>query len=89
MPDSSYWERFQAIGRARGGRTTKIHLLVDEHGRPHGLDLTAGQASDIVAAAELESDSSVLNCLGIPKGLCSDSRCWLEEVGGHGASLFE
>jgi transposase len=46
-------ERFQAIGRSRGGRTTKIHLLVDEHGRPHVLYLTAGQASDIVAAAEL------------------------------------
>lgn len=46
-------ERFQAIGRSRGGRTTKIHLLVDEHGRPHVLHLTAGQASDIVAAAEL------------------------------------
>jgi len=46
-------ERFQAIGRSPGGRTTKLHLLVDEHGRPHVLHLTAGQASDIVAAAEL------------------------------------
>ena len=46
-------ERCQAIGRSRGGRTTKIHLRVDEAGRPHVLHLTAGQASDIVAAAEL------------------------------------
>ena len=46
-------ERLQAIGRSRGGRTTKIHLLTDEFGRPHVLHLTAGQASDIVAAADL------------------------------------
>lgn len=50
-------ERFQAIGRSRGGRTTKIHLLVDEHGRPHVLHLTAGQASDIVAATDLIAQS--------------------------------
>lgn len=50
-------ERFQAIGRSRGGRTTKIHLLVDEHGRPHVLHLTPGQASDIIAAADLIAQS--------------------------------
>ena len=50
-------ERLQAVGRSRGGRTTKIHILVDEHGRPHVLHLTAGQASDIVAAADLIAQS--------------------------------
>jgi transposase len=50
-------ERFQAIGRSRGERTTKIHILVDEHGRPHVLHLTADQASDIVAAADLIAQS--------------------------------
>jgi transposase len=50
-------ERVQAIGRSRGGRTTKIHLLVDEKGRPHVLQLTAGQASDIKAAFALIAQS--------------------------------
>jgi transposase len=43
-------EHAQAIGRSRGGRTTKIHLLADEQGRPHVLHLNAGQASNIIAA---------------------------------------
>ncbi|WP_254602522.1 IS5 family transposase [Sphingomonas bacterium] len=35
-------ERGQAIGRSRGGRTTKLHILVDEQGRPHVLKLMPG-----------------------------------------------
>jgi hypothetical protein len=37
----------QAFGRSRGGRTTKIHALVDEEGRPHAFLLTGGQVADI------------------------------------------
>lgn len=37
----------QAIGRLRGGRTTKIHALRDEHGRLYAVMLTAGQVHDI------------------------------------------
>ena len=45
---------FHAIGRSRGGRTTKFHLLVDEAaGRPRVVQLSPGQASDIVAAHDL------------------------------------
>jgi hypothetical protein len=33
----------QAIGRSRGGLTTKIHALVDALGNPANLMLTAGQ----------------------------------------------
>jgi len=43
----------QAIGRSRGGRTTKIHALVDEEGRPHAFLLTGGQVADIKGAASL------------------------------------
>jgi transposase len=43
----------QAIGRSRGGRTTKIHALVDEEGRPHAFLLTGGHVADIKAAAPL------------------------------------
>jgi len=46
-------EREQAIGRSRGGRTTKIHALVDGEGRPHALLLTGGQVADIKGAAAL------------------------------------
>jgi transposase len=43
----------QAIGRSRGGRTTKIHALVDGEGRPHALLLTGGQVADIKGALAL------------------------------------
>ena len=34
------------MGRSRGGLTTKIHTLVNEHGLPLRFLLTEGQASD-------------------------------------------
>ena len=38
---------------ARGGLTSKIHVVVDEHGLPVRLALTPGQASDKAAAPGL------------------------------------
>ena len=35
-----------ALGRSRGGLSTKIHQHVDGHGRPLAIALTAGQAGD-------------------------------------------
>lgn len=35
-----------AIGRSRGGLTTKIHLACDGHGRPLSVVLTAGNVND-------------------------------------------
>ena len=43
----------QAIGRSRGGLTTKIHLAVDALGNPLRSILTAGQDSDIIQAPAL------------------------------------
>jgi hypothetical protein len=43
----------QAIGRSRGGLTTKIHALVDALGNPVELMLTPGQAHDLVCAEPL------------------------------------
>ena len=43
----------QAIGRSRGGRTTKIHALVDQEGRPRAFLLTGGNVADIKGAAPL------------------------------------
>jgi transposase len=43
----------QAIGRSRGGRTTKIHAVVDGDGRIVGFELTGGNRHDIKPAATL------------------------------------
>ena len=43
----------QAIGRSRGGRTTKIHAVVDTDGRIVAFELTPGQQGDIRPAAGL------------------------------------
>ena len=36
----------EALGRSRGGLTSKIHLAVDGHGLPMSIILTPGQAGD-------------------------------------------
>lgn len=38
--------RDQALGRSRGGLSTKIHMLTDGSGRPVRFILTGGQAAD-------------------------------------------
>src|SRR3954447_15898211 len=43
----------QAIGRSRGGLSTKIHALVDALGNPVGFFLTGGQIHDLVGADHL------------------------------------
>src|ERR1700680_2097789 len=43
----------QAIGRSRGGLTTKIHALVDALGNPCNLMLTPGQHHDLACAQPL------------------------------------
>jgi transposase len=43
----------QALGRSRGGLTSKIHMLADALGRPLRLILTGGQVHDIVTAPAL------------------------------------
>jgi transposase len=45
--------REQAIGRSRGGRTTKIHGIADSQGRLFRFSLTPGNIADITAAHEL------------------------------------
>ena len=46
----------QAIGRSRGGFSTKIHITVDALGNPLRLRLTAGQRNDIIMAHDLTVD---------------------------------
>lgn len=43
----------QALGRSRGGFSTKVHVTVDGLGNPLRFRLTAGQAHDITQAEAL------------------------------------
>jgi hypothetical protein len=43
----------QAIGRSRGGRTTRIHAVANASGRLIAFNLTAGQMGDVRSAAGL------------------------------------
>src|SRR5258708_709525 len=43
----------QALGRSRGGFTTKIHVSVDAQGRPLRIRLTAGQRPDMTQPPDL------------------------------------
>jgi transposase len=43
----------QALGRSRGGRTTKIHGIADARGRPIAIDVTPGPLGDVRVATAL------------------------------------
>ena len=46
-------QHLQALGRCRGGFTTKIHAACDSHGKPLRFILTAGPCSDYTPALAL------------------------------------
>src|ERR1700681_4503584 len=54
----------QAIGRSRGGLTTKIHALVDALGNPVELMLTPGQDHDLTCAEPLLENADPRALLG-------------------------
>jgi transposase len=71
-----------AIGRSRGGRTTKIHALTDDLGRPLSFLITPGNSHDLAAAGELLAN------IRLPRRLLADRaydakslRDWLAERG--------
>jgi hypothetical protein len=43
----------EALGRSKGGYSTKVHASVDAPGNPRRIVLTAGQAHDVVTAPDL------------------------------------
>lgn len=57
QPDSEPLDH--ALGRSRGGLSTKIHQLVDGQGRPLAIALTAGQAGDSPMLKWLLADLAV------------------------------
>ena len=55
-PKKSGGQAEQALGRSRGGFSTKIHAVVDGLGNPLRVRLTAGQCHDITQAMPLIED---------------------------------
>ena len=49
-----------AIGRSRGGLTTKIHMISDGRGRPLVLGLTGGNINDTLMFAQLMDSVSII-----------------------------
>ncbi|MEU6935215.1 IS5 family transposase [Streptomyces rubiginosohelvolus] len=56
-----------AIGRSRGGLTTKVHLAADSRCRPLAFHLTAGQAGDAPAFAQVMARLRVPRRYGRPR----------------------
>jgi transposase len=62
----------QAIGRSRGGVSTKVHLVVDALGLPVAFEITEGQRHDNQAAPCL-IDRTAPRCLLADKGYDSNA----------------
>lgn len=58
----------QALGQSRGGKTSKLHALSDERGRPRVLLLTAGNINDISVARTLLQRAGPLQGLIADRG---------------------
>ena len=61
-------EKNQAIGRSRGGRSTKIHALSDAQCRPLAFMPTGGQVADCTAGALLLEQLPDCDILHADKG---------------------
>ena len=62
----------EAIGKSRGGNSTKIHLAVDSYGLPVCFSLSGGQVHDIVHAEELINQSPKSSYIVADKGYDSE-----------------
>ena len=75
-------ERAQAIGRSRGGRTTKIHAPTNAFCRPIAFLLTGGQVADCTAADTLLDVMPKTSILHGDKGYNSNPvRAKIESMG--------
>ena len=70
----------QAIGRSRGGRISKVHMLADDRGRPVAIGLTPGNIAQITMAKQL------LDAVAPPRRLIAEKaydadhfRSWLQK----------
>ncbi len=65
-------EESQAIGRSKGGNSTKIHMAVDGHGRPIEFEITGGEVSECKIAYEFIERLPLKNFLVADKGYDSE-----------------
>jgi transposase len=61
-----------AIGKSRGGSTTKIHMLADAHGNPIDFEITGGEVHDVKAAERVVKKIEKAEHLIADKGYDSD-----------------
>lgn len=74
----------QALGRSRGGFSTKVHLAVDALGNPLRFLLTAGQSHDQTQADELVKDFA-FEVLLADKGY--DTKAFLDGLEAQGVQI--
>ena len=73
-----------ALGRSRGGLTTKIHMLCDANGAPLRFLLSGGQASDMAYAQPLLDEAYIPILRGRPRKRCR----WLLADKGYDAEAL-
>ncbi len=73
-----------ALGRSRGGLTTKIHMLCDANGVPLRFLLSGGNASDINYAQPLLDGVHIPTVRGRPRKRCK----WLLADKGYDAEAL-
>lgn len=72
----------EAIGRSRGGKTTKTDMAVDSYGLPVHFELTGGQVHDSQRATELIEKVEVAQVIIADKGYDSEViRAEIRKVG--------
>ena len=77
----------EAIGKSRGGNSTKIHLAVDSGGLPVYFELSGGQVNDITHAGKLISAAPMAERITADKGYDSDGLRGLIEDRGSIANI--
>ena len=83
-----WWKRgpaAQAIGRSRGGRTTKVHAVCDGIGRLRAFLLSPGNIADITVAPDLIASAPVGKTFIADKGY--DATPLRDSVAARGARV--
>lgn len=74
----------EAIGKSRGGNTSKIHMMVDAHGLPVEFEITGGQINDCTQAVSLIAKLSNAGVVVADKGYDSEAiRAQIVQQGGQ------
>lgn len=75
----------QALGRSRGGFSTKVHVLTDALGNPLFFTLTGGERNDITQAENL-TIGFICECDNVLADRGYDSDDFVQSILGRGAA---